>query len=83
MTTRWLTPTDVAGMLRFTPKTVRAWCARGVFPGAQKYPDNSPRSEWRIPATDVEAMKRDRSTAERVPRDRLNQLMDAALAKAS
>lgn len=83
MTSRWLTPNDVAGTLGFTAKTVRAWCARGVFPGARKYPDNAPRSEWRIPATDVEAMKRDRTTSTPVPRDRLDQLMDQALARAS
>ena len=83
MTSRWLTPTDVADSLGFTAKTVRAWCARGVFPGARKYPDTAPRSEWRIPATDVEAMKQQRTTRQPIPRDRLDQLMDAALAKAS
>ena len=83
MSDRWLTVADVAAMLRYTPKSIRAWCARGVFPGAKKFPNNAPRSEWRIPAGDVEAMKRDRATTTPVPRDRLDQLMDAALAKAS
>lgn len=81
MSVRWLTSADVADSLGFTPKTVREWCAKGVFPGAQKFPDNAPRSEWRIPASDVEAMKRDRASVQPIPRDRLDELMDAALAK--
>lgn len=82
MTSRY-TPTDVADLLGFTPKTIRAWCARGVFPGAKKYPDDAPRSEWRIPADDVEAIRRRTSTAQPISRDRLDQLMDAALATRS
>ena len=77
------TAADVADILGFTPKTIRAWCARGVFPGAQKFPDDTPRAEWRIPSTDVEAIKRRHATTKPIPRDRLDQLMDAALAKAA
>ena len=83
MTPDWYTPADVAGMLQYTPKTVREWCARGVFPGAMKFPDDRPTSTWRIPSTDVEALKRERATTQPIPRDRLDQLMDAALAKSA
>lgn len=83
MASNLYTVNDVAEMLDFTPKTIRAWCARGVFPGAKKYPDDSPRSEWRIPATDVETVKRRRTEPTVIPRDRLDQLMDAALAKSA
>lgn len=81
-TTRY-TAADVADILGFTPKTIRAWCARGVFPGAQKFPDDTPRAEWRIPPGDVETLKRRRVEARTIPRDRLDALMDAALAKAT
>lgn len=76
------TATDVAQMLGFTPKTIREWCARGVFPGAAKFPDDRPRSEWRIPPADVETIRHRRAEAP-VSRDRLDQLMDAAMARAS
>lgn len=79
----WYTATDVAAALDFTPKTVRDWCARGVFPGARKFPNDAPRSEWRIPAGDVEAIQHQRAATQPIPRDRLDQLMDAAMAKAS
>lgn len=78
----WYTSADVAGILGFTAKTIRSWCGRGIFPGAKKYPDNEPRSEWRIPATDVNALKVNRAATQTVSRDRLDALMDAALAKA-
>lgn len=81
--TKWFTPADVAGILKYTPKTIREWCKRGIFPGAQKFPDDRPTSTWRIPSADVEALKRDRAAATPIPRDRLDELMDAALAKAS
>lgn len=77
------TPADVARLLGFTPKTIRSWCARGVFPGARKHPDNRPRSEWRIPARDVEAYQRRRTHTIPVTNDRLDELMDAALAKSA
>lgn len=76
------TATDVALILGFTPKTIREWCSRGKFPGAQKFPDDSPRSEWRIPRDAVEAIQRREASAP-VTRDRLEQLMDAALARSS
>ena len=77
------TATDVAGILGFTAKTIRAWCQRGVFPGAKKFPDDSPRSEWRIPPEDVARVKRKRVEAAPISKDRLDQLMDAALRKAA
>lgn len=77
------TTADVAEMLRFSPKTIREWCARGVFPGAEKHPNDEPRSEWRIPAADIEAYKRRKVEREPVPRDRLDELMDAAMAKSA
>ena len=83
MTVTLYTTTDVATILDFTPKTIREWCARGVFPGAEKFPDDSPRSEWRIPPADVETMKRRRVEARPISRDRLDELMDAALAKSA
>ena len=77
------TPTDVARLLGFTPKTIRSWCQQGVFPGARKHPDDRPRSEWRIPARDVEAYQRGRTPTVQVPRDRLDELMDAVLAQSA
>ena len=78
--TAWLTPADVAQSLGFTAKTIRVWCRRGIFEGATKFPDDSPTSEWRIPASAVEAFKRERAQrAVSVPHDRLEELMDAAL----
>jgi hypothetical protein len=77
------TPADVARMLGFTPKTIRSWCANGVFPNARKWPNNNPRSEWRIPAHDVEAQRRRQAGALPVDRNRLNELMDLALAKSA
>lgn len=74
--THWLTPAEVAGALRYTPKTIRAWCVesqkavedgrpeQAVFPNAKKYPDDKPRSEWRIPETDLHELK-DRRAVQR------------------
>lgn len=77
------TPADVANLLGFTPKTIRAWCAKGVFPGARKFPDDAPRSEWRIPPADVEALRRKSAAPKYVSSSRLDELMDAALAKSA
>lgn len=79
--TAWQTTADVARALGFTEKTIRSWCVRGIFPGAIKFPDNSPRSEWRIPSGDVEARKRRVTDPRTIPRDRIDQLMDDVLAK--
>lgn len=79
----YYTAADVAQILGFTAKTIREWCARGIFPGAIKLPDASPRSEWRIPPGDVEARQRGRASSAPVSRDRLERLMDAALAKSA
>lgn len=83
MSAQFYTTNDVAGILKFSPKTIRDWCGRGVFPGAEKYPSNTRGAEWRIPVTDVEAIKRRRAEPKTIPRDRLDQLMDAALAKSA
>lgn len=83
MNTQFYTTNDVAEILKFSPKTIRDWCGRGVFPGAEKYPSNTRGAEWRIPAQDVEAIKRRQATTEPISRDRLDQLMDAALAKSA
>lgn len=83
MNTAWYTTADVAGTLGFTSKTIREWCKDGVFPGAQKFPDNRPRAEWRIPSSDVEAVKRQRTAVTPISHDRLDQLMDAALTKSA
>lgn len=72
------TTTEVAEELGFTRKTVAEWCKRGKFPGAQKFPDDSPRSEWRIPLGDVEAIKSRRVASALISRSRLDELMDAA-----
>lgn len=61
MSARSLSVTDAAEILHFKPKTIRAWCAKGVFPNARKYPDDKPRSEWRIPETDIQQLKTDRA----------------------
>ncbi|MGJ9371828.1 helix-turn-helix domain-containing protein [Nesterenkonia sp. CF4.4] len=53
MTTHWLTAEQVAQTLGFTSKTIRSWCVQGRFPNAKKFPDDKPRSEWRIPESDV------------------------------
>ena len=79
----YYTAGDVAQILGFTPKTIREWCSRGIFPGALKLPDASPRSEWRIPPSDVEARRRGRAAAGPISRDRLDQLMDAAMARSA
>lgn len=81
MSVSHLTTRDVSLIVGFTPKTIREWCARGVFPGAKKFPDESPRSEWRIPAGAVETLKRDRIMTQPPSRDRLDELMTAALNK--
>lgn len=83
MKTNWYTTADVAVSLGFTAKTIREWCKAGVFPGAQKFPDDRPRAEWRIPSADVEAVKRRRAKVTPISHDRLDQLMDAALAKSA
>lgn len=78
---KWLTVPQVAADLNFHANTIRKWCHDGVFPGAAKWPDDGPTAEWRIPASDLEALKRER-TKSRVPVDnkRIEELMDAALA---
>ena len=77
----WLTVDDVARELNFAAKTVRSWCQQGIFPGATKWPNNSRGAHWRIPRTDVEALKRERmGEAPTVSGSRLDELMDAALA---
>lgn len=82
--TTWLTAVDVGRELNFTPKTIREWCAKGIFPGAAKWPNDQPRAKWRIPREDVEALKRERMEGTTsVPNSRLDELMDAALARAS
>ena len=80
--TAWLTVADVAARLNFHPKTIRSWCARGIFPGAAKWPDNGPTSEWRIPDSDVEALVRERTSPTVVSRNHLDELMNAAMQKA-
>lgn len=55
--THWLTAAEAAADLRYTPKTIRTWCKEGRFPNARKYPDDKPRSEWRIPETDLHDIK--------------------------
>lgn len=83
MSTQFYTTNDVAGILKFSPKTIRDWCGRGVFPGAEKYPSNTRGAEWRIPVTDVETIKRRKTEPRKIPRTRLDELMDAALAKSA
>lgn len=61
MSDRHLSVTEAAETLHFRPKTIRAWCAKGVFPNARKYPDDKPRSEWRIPESDIQQLKTDRA----------------------
>lgn len=75
-----LTVRDVAAKLNFHPKTIREWCARGVFPGAAKWPNNGKTAQWRIPAEDVAALERARTSPSTPSNDRLQELMDAALA---
>ncbi|GAA1453376.1 helix-turn-helix domain-containing protein [Nesterenkonia lacusekhoensis] len=73
MSARSLSVTDAAELLHFKPKTIRAWCAKGVFPNARKYPDDKPRSEWRIPETDIhelEAQRRERPPSALDPKRR-------------
>lgn len=41
---------EAGRILGVAPKTVRAWCAEGRFPGARK---TSVGGEWRIPASEV------------------------------
>lgn len=79
--TAFLTSADVASRLGFHPKTIREWCQRGVFPGAAKWPDDSKTSQWRIPAKDVAALERARTNPATIPNSRLDELMDAAMAK--
>lgn len=74
--THWLTAAEAAADLRYTPKTIRVWCIESqkaveagrpeeaVFPNARKYPDDKPRSEWRIPETDLHEVK-DRRAVQR------------------
>lgn len=81
--TPYYTTGDVAGMFNVARKTVAKWCSSGVYPGAIKTGSGSAKSEWRIPAGDVEAKRRRRAESQPVPRDRLDQLMDAALAKSA
>lgn len=81
MTAQFYTTNDVAGILKFSPKTIRDWCGRGVFPGAEKYPTNTRGAEWRIPVSDVETLKRKRAEPRTIPNHRLDELMNAALAK--
>lgn len=63
-TQHWLTVAETAEALGFRPKTIRQWCADGRLPNAAKWPDDKPRSEWRIPEDDVTAV-RERRTVER------------------
>ncbi|WP_258933245.1 helix-turn-helix domain-containing protein [Nesterenkonia pannonica] len=58
MTSRnYLSVADVATIIGFKPKTIRSWCSQGRFPNARKFPDDKPRSEWRIPEKDVADFK--------------------------
>lgn len=83
MSTLYTDTADVAQMLGFSRKTIAEWCKRGKFPGALKFPDDSPRSEWRIPMEDVEAKKRGRVASTPVSRDRIAELMAAVRAKSA
>lgn len=80
---KYLTAPDVAAKLGFHAKTIREWCNRGVFPGAKKWPDGGKTSHWRIPAEDVEALEREQASTTSISNDRLDQLMDAAMASAT
>lgn len=64
MTTHWLTAEQAAQTLGFTSKTIRNWCVQGRFPNARKFPDDKPRSEWRIPESDLHEHK-DRRAVQR------------------
>lgn len=71
--THWLTAAEVAHELRYTAKTIRNWCIESqksvlngrpeaaVFPNAKKYPDDKPRSEWRIPEEDLSELRAKRA----------------------
>lgn len=45
----------VAEMLGKTPATISKWCREGKFPNAEQ---DEPGCPWRIPAEDVEMMKK-------------------------
>lgn len=53
---RDLYTSEVAARLRVAARSVRLWCARGLFPNA--YEEETPRgSVWRIPEKDLEAFR--------------------------
>jgi len=52
----------VAQRYQVDPRTVRRWIDAGYFPNALKL-SPAQRSDWRIPASDVEAFDRQRRIA--------------------
>jgi len=50
----WLTVREVAEMCGVSPRTVRRWVWRGVFPGAAKGMGRT--SPYRIPRREVESL---------------------------
>ena len=82
MTTTDYKVRDAAEALSVQPRTIRDWINRGKLPGAYKVPDNSQRSEWRIPADSIEGVRRRKSTEQALPHD-LDSLMERALSRAA
>jgi predicted DNA-binding transcriptional regulator AlpA len=55
-----LTAPEVAKMLGVTSAAINRWCKLGDFPNAFKLNPSRPKSPWRIPRSDVEALKQKR-----------------------
>ncbi len=72
---------DVAEAFGVKPRTIRDWIKRGKLQ-AYKVPDDTPRSEYRVPASEVERIKNRSARAEQLPQD-LDALMDRALKRAA
>lgn len=72
---------DVAEAFGVKPRTIRDWIRRGKL-HAYKVPDDKPRSEYRVPASEVERIKNRSARAEQLPQD-LDSLMDRALSRAA
>jgi predicted DNA-binding transcriptional regulator AlpA len=53
-----LTAPEARARLGISQPTMTNWLAEGRFPGAWRLDPDSPRSRWRIPIEDVEAIQK-------------------------
>jgi len=66
MNERPLTTADVAAELGVTERTITRWCEAGRFPHACRLNPKAEESPWLIPPADVETIRQEDQTKQKV-----------------